>query len=79
MTPQFNASQGSAGVNVAVGEPVIVDGCEGQYVVIGVDPARGRVELVKLKPGHIEVDIPMATVRRTCAPGSHAVVRTNAR
>jgi hypothetical protein len=77
MASQFKA-KGRTGADVAVGEPVIVEGCEGQYVVLGVDRARGRVELVKLKPGNIEIDIPIATVRRACAPGSYVVVRTSA-
>lgn len=70
-------SKGGAG-DVAVGETVIVEGCDGQYVVVRVDHARGRVELVKLKAGHIEVNIPIATVHRVCAAGSHAVVRHRA-
>jgi len=78
MASAFKTNKSSASVDVSVGEPVIVEGCEGQYVVVGVDRSRGRVELVKLKPGHIEVDIPVATVRRACAPGSHAVVRSAA-
>ncbi|HWE86856.1 MAG TPA: hypothetical protein VG267_18065 [Terracidiphilus sp.] len=78
MASQFTASQGNAAAHVAVGEPVTVEGCEGQYVVLGVDHARGRVELVKLKPGHIVIDIPIATVRRACAPGSYVVVRNAA-
>lgn len=77
MASQFKA-RAKAGADVAVGEPVVVEGCEGQYVVLGVDPQRGRVELVKLKPGHIEIDIPSATVRRACAPGSYVVVRNAA-
>ena len=46
MAIQFRTVKSSAGAGVSVGEPVVVEGCEGQYVVVRVDSARERVELV---------------------------------
>lgn len=56
-----------------VGERVQVDGRDGEFVVVDVDPAQGRVELLRLKPtAGIESDIPAMNIKT--ARGPQAVV-----
>lgn len=51
-------------MSVAVGERVTVGDSETEYVVVNVDHATGRLELLRLKPGRIEGDIPVSAVRK---------------
>lgn len=59
--------------NIAVGERVTLDDPETEYVVVKVDHAIGRVELLRLKPGRIERDIPLSTVRKKVETGPRLV------
>jgi hypothetical protein len=58
---------------LSVGERVTLDDPNTEYVVIDVDHATGRVELLRLKPGRIESDIPVASVRKRSETGPYLV------
>jgi hypothetical protein len=53
---------------VSVGERVTLADSETEYVVVNVDHATGRLELLRLNPGRIEGDIPLSAVRKRTDP-----------
>jgi hypothetical protein len=55
--------------SVSVGERVTLADSETEYVVVNVDHATGRLELLRLNPGRIEGDIPISAVRKTTDSG----------
>jgi len=52
-----------------VGERVTVGESGTEYVVVSVDHATGRLELLRLNPGRIESDIPASEVRKKIERG----------
>jgi hypothetical protein len=55
--------------SVSVGERVTLADSETEYVVVNVDHATGRLELLRLNPGRIEGDIPISAVRKRTDSG----------
>lgn len=50
--------------NFRVGERVRVEGREGEFMVLDVDPEKARIELLCLTPSaHIERDVPAAAIK----------------
>jgi hypothetical protein len=54
-----------------------MEGREGEFVVVNVDDEAGRVELLQLKPGHIERNIPITSIKRHAGRGPDALPRSN--
>lgn len=64
MASQDDAKGASATVRVSVGERVTIDDSGTEYVVLSVDQASGRVELLHLNPARVERDIPVSNLRK---------------
>lgn len=71
MDSELKSSGAGMGVSIAVGERVTLADSEAEYVVVNVDHARGRLELLRLKPGRIEGDIPVSSVRKRSQAAPH--------
>jgi hypothetical protein len=57
-----------------VGERVTIEGSDSQYVVLSVDRAAGRVELLRLNTGRIESDVPVSKLRRKLEAGASGAI-----
>jgi hypothetical protein len=57
-----------------VGERVTIEGSDTQYVVLSVDRAAGRVELLRLNTGRIEGDVPVSKLRRKLEAGASGAI-----
>jgi hypothetical protein len=42
----------------------VLEGSDAEYVVLSVDHAAGRMELLRLNTGRIESDVPVSSVRK---------------
>lgn len=73
MASELKAEGAGASVAVSVGERVTVGDYGAEYVVIDVDHATGRLELLHLKPGPIERNIPLTAVQKSATDGSQLV------
>jgi len=71
MGSEVRSSRVGSGVSVSVGERVTVGDSDTEYVVVSVDHATGRLELLCLKPGRIEGEVPVSSVRKTGENGPH--------
>jgi hypothetical protein len=67
---EAKSTRPGSGQAVSVGERVIIEGSDSEYVVLSVDHAAGRMELLRLNTGRIEADIPVSKVQRRLEPGA---------
>jgi hypothetical protein len=77
MASEVKSSRVGSAVSVAVGERVTVGDAAAEYVLISVDHATGRLELLRLNPTRIESEIPASEVRRTNQGGPRAASEGN--
>jgi hypothetical protein len=68
MGSELKASRATAPLSVSIGERVTIGELGAEFVVVSVDHATGRLELLRLNPGRIESDVPLAAVRRKGTP-----------
>ncbi|UWZ85649.1 hypothetical protein [Occallatibacter riparius] len=73
MASELKAERANSALSVSVGQRVTVGDSETEFVVVNVDHETGRLELLRLKPGRIEADIPVSNVRRIVESGLHLV------
>ena len=71
MGSELRSSRAGTARPVLVGERVTLADSETEYVVVNVDHATGRLELLRLNPGRIEGDVPISAVRKRTEPGLH--------
>lgn len=69
MGSELKASRLSADASVSVGERVTLGDSNCEYVVVSVDHATGRLELLRLKPGRIEKEVPISLVHKKVGTG----------
>jgi hypothetical protein len=72
MASELRSKRAGLGVSVSIGERVMMEGREGEFVVVDVDHANGRIELLQLKPARIESG-PASSVRAKSEPEPHMV------
>jgi hypothetical protein len=73
MGSEVKSSRAGSALSVAVGERVTVGESGTEYVVVSVDHATGRLELLRLKPGRIESNVLPSEVRRMIPGGPRQV------
>jgi len=69
MASEVKSSRAGSAVSVAVGERVTLGDAAAEYVVISVDHATGRLELLRLNPTRIETEIAASDVHRKIQSG----------
>lgn len=69
----MKADRPSPAVPVSVGERVTLGDAAVEYVVVSVDDATGTLELLRLKPGRIESNVPMSAVQKKARTGPRLV------
>jgi hypothetical protein len=74
MASEVKTSRVGAVASVSIGERVTLGDSDTEYVVVSVDHATGRLELLRLRPGGIESDVPASAVRKK-ATGPQVIVR----
>jgi hypothetical protein len=60
---------------VSVGERVMIEGSDAEYVVLSVNHETGRMELLRLNTGRIEQDVPVSRVQKKLVHRTRPVVR----
>jgi hypothetical protein len=73
MASELKPSRAGSTVSISVGERVTVGESGTEFVVVSVDHATGRLELLRMNPGRIESNIPSANVQRKSQTGPHPV------
>jgi hypothetical protein len=68
MDSEIKAARAGSASSVSVGERVTVGDLATEYVVVSVDHATGRLELLRLSPGRIESDVPVSSVTKRSSP-----------
>jgi hypothetical protein len=71
MGSEVKSSRSGSGETVSVGERISIQGADSEYVVIDVDHATGRMELLRLKPEGIESGGLVSSLRARSEPGPH--------
>jgi hypothetical protein len=64
-----------SGKTVSVGERVTIEGSDLEYVVLSVDHATERMELLRLNSVHIESDVPVSRVLKKLEAGTRPSIK----
>jgi hypothetical protein len=67
--PETKSARPVSAKTVSVGERVAIEGSDSEYVVLSVDHATGRMELLRLHTGRIESDVPVAKILKKLETG----------
>ena len=73
MGSEFHSSGPVAAKNVSVGERVVIEGSDAEFVVLSVNREAGRMELQRLNTRRIESDVPVSKVRKKLETGTRRV------
>ena len=73
MASELKANRVTSAPSVSVGQRVTVGDSEAEFVVVDVEHETGRLELLRLKPGRFDAEIPVSNVRRMVESGLHLV------
>ncbi len=73
MGSEVKSSRAGSALWVAMGERVTVGESGTEYVVVGVDHAPGRRELLRLNPARNEMDVPASAMRKKSQSGPRLV------
>jgi len=72
---ETKSARPGTGKTVSVGERVTIEGSESEYVVLSVDHATGRMELLRLHSGRIESDVPVSKVLTKLEAGTRPLIK----
>jgi hypothetical protein len=72
---ETKSARPGSGKTVSVGERVTIEGSDSEYVVLSVDHATGRMELLRLNSGRIESDVPVSRVLKKLEAGTRPLIK----
>ncbi len=75
MGSETKSTRTGSGKTVSVGERVTIEGSDFEYVVLSVDHATGRMELLRLNTGRIESDVPVSRVLTKLEAGTRPPIK----